>query len=574
MRVLPPLLHGLTPAVLRKRSVAPCALAVVLLVAEAAGCSRADLAKSTPGAESAAGAGGGGRSGGEMSPGSATPDPGLSVPPTPVPTSPCPTCQPGQACRDNACVDDCRPLDAVACEAPTTCDALSGRCVPPGASCVLTGKPVVCGDTEFPPHCGPGSRCENGQGCVAADGCARVVCDASGFCRGADCPQVGGGGVRQVTLAALPDVAAGTAGGIKAEATVLADGLCGLSATFELRKELELFVSAYNDKGIWRIPLGGTPAHYITETEPIGGITADRKGVLYYTLQNTNTIRRVAPPTGGAAAVAEAFAMAPPGSGQLARITFGPDGLLYGVAGQRVFRFNADGTVAQTWTITGSTFLTGLVFDKDGALLAGQHWPTIWRLGPAAMTFEAYVDGTPAVSPTAIGPWNEGLTLGPDGIIYVGVFPVGELDGVIYTIRMGRAERLLGLAEMNRDVPETLYAGVHGIAFGADGTLYFANQNTKGSTGEPLGQVLALRPSGKIELVAKGLNYDWPRGYDGDIVVSQETVTSTAAAVDMTGRAQSAFDAPTTPGVYGVRVLVTDPRTGAIAEARGTVTVR
>jgi hypothetical protein len=86
--------------------------------------------------------------------------------------------------------------------------------------------------------------------------------------------------------------------------------------------------------------------------------------------------------------------------------------------------------------------------------------------------------------------------------------------------------------------------------------------------------VLARRPSGTIELVAKGLNYDWPRGYDGDIVVAQETVTSMAAPVDMTGHAQSTFDAPMVPGVYGVRVLVTDPRTGAILEARGTVTVR
>jgi hypothetical protein len=472
-------------------------------------------------------------------------------------------------------VDDCRPGNAVACAAPNTCDFISGRCVPPGAGCVLTGTPVLCGKGEFPPRCGPGSSCEADR-CAPAAGCAHVVCDASNFCRGTDCPAMGtGGGVKTIMLAPIPEVTAGAAGGVMASATVTAEGLCGLSATFELRKDLELYVSAYNDKGIWRVPVdgGGMPSHYITETMPIGGVTADRTGTLYYALQNSGVIRRVRPTAG--TPTAEMFAKVE--SISLARLTFGPDGLLYAVADKRVFRFAADGTVAQMWNIPLSTFLTGIAFDKDGALLAAQHWPMVWRLPPGGTAFAEYLDATPMVDVTET-PWNEGMALGPDGLIHVGVFPVGNQTGMIYVVEpmlpMARPRRLLGLTEMRRDVPETMFAGVHGIAFGGDGTLFFANQNTPTSTNQPVGQVLARRPSGKIELVAKGLNFDWPRGYDGDIVVSQATMQSVSAPIDMTGHTMGTLPAPTTPGTYGVRVLVTDPRTGAIAEARGTVQVR
>ena len=344
--------------------------------------------------------------------------------------------------------------------------------------------------------------------------------------------------------------------------------------TFELRKDLELYVSAYNDSGIWRVPFTGPPTRYVSENQPIGGVTADRTGALYYTLQDSGAIRRVMPNAAGAPVQQDFVAPTPALSG-LARMTFGPDGLLYAVANKDVVRFSAAGAVTQTWTLPGSTFLTGIVFDREGGLLVAQHWPTVWRLAPGGMAFAARLDATPVVPPNTIGPWNEGMALGPDGTIFVGVFPTGNLDGVIYTIdAQARPQRLLGLAEMRRDVPATQFAGVHGLAFGVDGTLYFANQNTASSTRQPLGQVLALRPSGKIELIAAGLNFDWPRGYDGDIVVSQATVASISAPLDNAGRARGTLDAPSTPGIYGVRVLVTDPRTGAISEARGSVRVR
>jgi hypothetical protein len=517
----------------------------------------------------------------EPGPGGPSPDAFALPDAEPLPP-PCGGCGPGQTCREQTCVDDCRSDRAVPCAAPKVCDFISGACVAPQAGCVLTGGATVCGSDEFPPRCGPGSRCAPDRGCLPDGGCGRVVCDASNFCRGADCPQAGGGGVHSVALDPVPDAAPGAAGGVKLRATVKADGLCGLTATFELRRDLELFVSAYNDKGIWRVPLAGMPSRYVTETQPIGGVAADRNGTLYYTLQNAGAIRRVAPggATGAMPAMpaTEAFATIPGSSYGLARMTFGPDGALYAVAAKSVYRFAADGALTQTWTIDGSTFLTGIVFDRDGAMLVAQHWPTVWRLAPGGAAFTAYVDATPAVPPNTLVPWNEGMTLGPDGLVYVGIFPSGNLAGVIYRIDpaspAARVTRLLGLAEMRRDVPTTNFAGVHGVAFGNDGSLFFVNQNTSGATGEAFGQVLARRPSGKIDLVAGGLNFDWPRGYDGDIVVSQPTAASTSAPVDPAGVAQGTLDAPAAPGSYGIRVLVTDPRSGAISEARGTLVVR
>src|SRR5439155_639070 len=105
------------------------------------------------------------------------------------------------------------------------CDFLSGRCVPPDQGCILTGLPVPCGSGEFPPRCGPGSRCDPVNGCVEDGGCKRVVCDASNFCRGADCPQIGGGGVHTVELGPLPEATAGAQNSVAAQATVTADGL-------------------------------------------------------------------------------------------------------------------------------------------------------------------------------------------------------------------------------------------------------------------------------------------------------------------------------------------------------------
>ena len=87
--------------------------------------------------------------------------------------------------------------------------------------------------------------------------------------------------------------------------------------------------------------------------------------------------------------------------------------------------------------------------------------------------------------------------------------------------------------------------------------------------------MLARRPSGKIELVARGPELRLAaRLRRRHRRLAGHRPASVSAPVDDRGRAQGTLDAPTTPGIYGVRVLVTDPRTGAISEARGMVVVR
>ncbi len=496
----------------------------------------------------------------------------FTVPPAPASACGSARCRPGQTCRQGTCVGDCRSDLAIACLSPAVCDFLTGACVPRDQACLLTGAAVACGSGEFLPRCGPGARCDPGHGCVADSGCARVVCDASNFCRGADCSAIGGG-VREVDLGALPDAVAGAPAGISAQARVVADNLCGLSVTFELRRDLELYVSAYNDRVIWRVPFSGPPSPLLSESGPIGGLAADRTGALHYALADSGIIRRVR--SGG---VSEPFASLPdPGFRSLARMTFGPDGQLYAVADRRTYRFSTDGAVTQTWTLPAGALLTGLVFDRDGALLVAEAWPLIWRLPPGgSASFSRYFDASAVVPASTVNAWNEGMALGPDGIVHVGIFPSSNDAGIIYRIldAPARAERVLGLAEIRRDVPAARFAGIHGLAFGVDGSLYFVNQNTGDDTGEALGQVLALRPSGAIELAASGLNFDWRDGFDGDIAVAQATVQSVSAPVDGAGHAAGTLDAPAAPGTYGIRLLVTDPRGGAIREARGTVRVR
>jgi len=486
---------------------------------------------------------------------------------------PCGGCGPGQLCTMGTCVDDCRSDTSVPCAIPNVCDFLTGRCVPPGMACTLTGRAVDCGSGEFPPRCGPGSVCNMAASrCDVSPECRRVVCDATNFCRGADCT-LPGGGVTGLSLDAIADATAGTAMGIRVRANVTAAALCGITVTFELRRDVALYVSAYNDRGIWRIPLDGSgpAAIWVREAEPVSGVTSDRTGTLFYALQRSGVVRRV--PVMGGVPTPTRFGAAT--TTRLARLTFGPDGMLYGCADQNVYRFAADGSIAQTWNVPGSTFFTGLVFDRDGSLLVGQHWPTVWRLAPGATAFVSYIDATPTVPAGTISPWNEGMVLGPEGRVWVGVFPSSNDAGVIYRIDPGpRPTRIAGLAELQRDVPATRYSGIHGLAFGVDGSLYFVNQNTSGNTSEAFGQVLVMRPGGRIELVAGGLNLDWPDGFDGDVVVAQEVVATRTVPADAMGHADATFDAPMRPGAYGVRALVTDPRTGAVTEARGTAQVR
>ncbi|MBI5513458.1 MAG: hypothetical protein HY909_06785 [Deltaproteobacteria bacterium] len=487
-------------------------------------------------------------------------------------SDPCALCGPGEVCQARRCLADCRFEAARPCGEGTVCDFLAGRCTAPGMACLLTGTYTNCGRGEFPYRCGPGSRCE-AERCVVTEACRRVVCDATNACRGADC-MIPGGGVRSVTLEAPPESMAGMSAGVRVRARVEAEALCGLTATFELRGDDALYVSAGNDQAIWRIPLGGAPSRYVMDSSPVSGLAADRTGTLYYARVEEGTIHRVRV-TGGTA-TSERWVGPLPGSGNLARITFGPDGDLYAVRGLGVYRVARDLTVTSVATVESlAGFTTGLVFDRDGALLVAGFWPWVYRIPAGATAIARYVDATPMVPFGTVNPWNEGMALGPDGLVYVGIFPSSSDAGVLYRIEADRApRRLVGLTDITRGVSGTRFAGIHGLAFGAEGSLYFVNQNTDGDTRRPDGQVLVRRPDGSIALVGSGLNFDWPLGFDGDIVVGQVTLGSVSVPVREGGVAEATLDAPTRPGTYQVRVLVTDPRGGAISSDQGPVVVR
>ena len=477
-------------------------------------------------------------------------------------------CPAGSACVSGVCEADCRLPDATPCEVPRLCGPASGTCVMPGEECTPRGEFVACGDGEFPPTCGPGARCEVSR-CVADTGCADVVCNAVGVCVGIGCAGSGSGGtVSGVSLDPIADTTIDAT--VTASATISGTGLCGLTATFELRREISLITTAYNEDTIWEIDLGtGARTAYATGLGSISGIANDARGQLYV-VSGSCEVGRVAGAPG--ARTFERVGDAPSGC---SRMTIGPDGALY-VAGalsvNRVDLFTSSTstftTLTSATTLCGSPFLTGLAFDAGGALYLAEHWPNVYRVG---------VDGSQSLFADAplgaLGcgdvPWNEGLTFGPDGRLYVGVFPSNNQAGLVWSVAPtgGTGTFELGIAELRAAVPATSYAGIHGVTFGLDGSLYFTNQNTSGSTLEALGQVLVREPSGAIRALASGLNFDWPRGYDGDLIVNTEIVSEATVPIDASGRATAMLRAPSAPGPFVVRVLVTDPTTGRIVSA-------
>lgn len=484
-------------------------------------------------------------------------------------------CSPGSACVEGACVADCRLPSVTPCAAPRICGPASGTCVMPGEECTPRGEFVACGDGEFPPTCGPGARCESAR-CVADTSCTGVVCNAVGVCLGIGCTGSGTGGeVSSVALDPISDVAAGAT--LSATATVTGEALCGLSATFELRREISLVTTAYNDDTIWEIDLGsGARSAYATGLGSLSGIANDARGQLYV-VNAACEVGRVAGAAGSR--TFERVGTAPSGC---SRITIGPDGALYVAGGLSVNRIDlfagatrTHTTLTTASTLCGSAFLTGLTFDDGGALYLAEHWPNIYRVGPDG-TESLFSDAPLGALGCGDVPWNEGLTFGPDGRLYVGVFPSNNQAGFVWSVAPsgGTGTSLLGLAELRAAVPATSYSGIHGVSFGLDGTLYFTNQNTSSSTREPLGQVFARAPSGEIRLLASGLNFDWPRGYDGDLVVNTEVVSETTVPVDASGRAMANLTAPSSEGAFVVRVLVTDPASGRIVTSTRAARVR
>jgi len=492
-------------------------------------------------------------------------------------------CGPGARCVGASCVVDCRAMGANPCVAPTACDMLTGQCLDPGRACTIPGATVRCGATEFPSLCGPGTVCDMPTGrCNPSGECARVVCDAAGNCRGVDCRTAGAMTmIRGLTLTSATSGPAGEPRGLRVRARVDATSVCGLNVTVELRRDDALFTSAGNDQSIWRITLDGRRTRVLGGLGAVSGLAADRTGQLYYMLTRTGEVRRVVDPGGGAPVMSELYAStgAPAAGRGVARITFGPDGLLYAANRSRIQRVERDRTVTTVTSVTGllQDTITGLTFDASGALVFSEIFPRVFRLAPGEMApTEWYrINAIVPRSGTVTDFFHEALALGPDGLIYGASFPSNPLSGVVYQRRAdGTLSVLADHARMTAAVPSTRWSGIHGIAFGGCGDLYFVNQNTQGDTREALGQVLVRRAeSGAINLINEGFNLEWPDGFDGDLVVAQVAFDRATAAVDSSGDAEVRFDSPMVPGCYQVRVLLTDPMTGAIREARGSVTV-
>ena len=123
------------------------------------------------------------------------------------------------------------------------------------------------------------------------------------------------------------------------------------------------------------------------------------------------------------------------------------------------------------------------------------------------------------------------------------------------------------LSSIQAQVPSTAYTGIHGITWGFDGSMYFTNQNTQGNTFQPLGQVLVKRPDGAIKALSEGLNFDWPKGYDGDLLLGTKVLQTLTAPVSPSGVSEALLDGPATSEPFQVRVLLTNPTTGAVFTA-------
>ncbi len=387
--------------------------------------------------------------------------------------------------------------------------------------------------------------------------------------------------VRGLALTSATSAAAGTPRGIRVRAHVDASSVCGLNVAVELRRDDALFTGAGNDQTIWRIGLDGRRTSVLTAVGQVSGLAADRTGQLYYMLTRTGEVRRVVDPGGGRPLTSELYANtgAPAAGRGVARITFGPDGLLYAANRTRIQRVERDRSVTTVTTVPGilQDTITGLTFDATGSLVFSEIFSRVFRLEPgAAVPTEWYrINSIVPMSGTLTDFFHEALALGPDGLIYGTSFPSNPVSGVLYQRRAdGTLSVLIDHARMTAAVPSTRWSGIHGLAFGACGDLYFVNQNTEGNTREARGQLLVRRAATEaISLVNEGFNLEWPDGFDGDLVVAQVAFDRATAAVDSSGNAEVTFDSPMTAGCYQVRVLLTDPMTGAIREARGSVTV-
>ncbi len=480
----------------------------------------------------------------------------------------CGICGPGEVCIGDTCLGDCRMMGAQPCAVGTTCSTMSGACVMPGEECTPPGDFVTCGTREFAPVCGPGSRCETDH-CEVLAGCREVVCDAAGTCRGVGCPTEGGAGVAMISSIEIDQVDTaprGRADGLMAHVAVEGMGLCGLTVTVEVRIETAVYTSAAGDDAIHQIDLEtGMRTPYATGISSVFGLATDPGGALYVLKGDSCELGRVEMAGGMFTRVATV-------PDPCARVTIGPDGAIYVAGGlivTRVDQFTGDtsehGRIPSGAAEYGETFLTGLAFARDGRLIVGEHWRSLFAIPAGGGMATMFADAPDTGLTESDVPWNEGMAFDHEGTLFVGVFPSNVTGGFIYTVGRGAvASVLLERTDLMDMVPTSRFIGIHGVAFGLEGSLYFANQNTDGATGRADGQVLARRDDRSIDVLSEGINFDWPQGFDGDLIVGTRVVETQMATVTADGSVDVTLDVPDVDGTFEVRAYAIDPTSGIV----------
>jgi hypothetical protein len=375
------------------------------------------------------------------------------------------------------------------------------------------------------------------------------------------------GDVDAIELVSVVGAPRGTMDGARARARVSGRDLCRVDVTFEVRIETAIYTSASNDETVWEVDLAtGEKVPFVRGIPLVYGLAVDRTGSLYV-LRGDCQVGRVE-----GAAGARRFAPIADPLDDCARLAVGPDGALYAAEGRVVRRIDLythavteHGRIDDGLAEWGATFITGLAFAPDGTLYVAEHWRSVLAIPPGGGVGRAVSAAPPMGFRELDNPWNEGVTIGPDGLVYVSVFPADPHGGFVFRFGAdGAPEVVFDLAAISRDVPTTSYAGIHALSFAMDGAMYFTNQNTRGNTYEPRGQLLVARDDGPIGLVADGFNFDWVYGYDGDMTVGTRSLDTVTAPVDDAGFVEAELDVPATHGAYEVRALVTDPTTGRV----------
>ncbi|MBI5509964.1 MAG: hypothetical protein HY903_14505 [Deltaproteobacteria bacterium] len=435
-------------------------------------------------------------------------------------------------------------------------------------SCLAPETFTPCGDGALVPHCGASTSCGDGT-CSPRAPCTDMACDGAGYCRGTGCGTVSSHATT-ITLTPVGDVTAGSTGTVPVQFSVTGEGLCGLTATVGLRQDTTMFTSAFHDGAVWSVDLlTGTKSVLTSSLGQVNGLAADGNGNLFYVACNgscsVGTLR-------GTPAVATPIASVPT---RASRLAIGNDAALYVAAGLDVLRVDVFTGAVTTYAsipdgvgaFDQGTFITGLTFKDDGSLVVGEHWPNLYQI-PTGGGTATQLAQAPGAFVAADEPWNEGMTLGPNGDLYVGVFPTKADGGFVYRVDANRTtQTVVDFARLSAAVPSATTAGIHGLTFAVSGTLYFTNQNTPTDTRDPVGQILSITPAGALSLVAGGFNFDWMNGFDGDLVVGHALTQVQTVTLSETGTAGLTLDAPSVPGPYEVVVYVTDPTTGTVLTA-------